>query len=154
MADSPNGKVIVGTFGEQTEASIKGYGRRCRHGKYTLDEETRTVECGACGETLSAYDILKQYAERQRHWKWRTSELNEAETRITELKAEEKRVKARLRNAKKKDIDIALAAQRKHLTEKLQRMHWKLAEASRAINAAKNALPSPQESMFEEEDRG
>ncbi len=143
----------MGRRADISETNIEGH-RWCSHKQYTLNGKAREARCSLCAELLDPFAILMDYATEERNFKPWVKEEEALRARIKALKADEKRTKARLRNAKKRDIDLALASQRKHLTEKLRRMHMRLADASRAIQAAQNALPSPQESMFEEEDRG
>ncbi|HEU4582673.1 MAG TPA: hypothetical protein VFS67_30660 [Polyangiaceae bacterium] len=84
----------------------------CFHRQYLLDEDKRTVSCGTCGAPLDAFQVLHDYARRERHWRYLDREAREAEARLKELKAEERRVKARTASASRKDSAAAVAAER------------------------------------------
>lgn len=84
----------------------------CFHRHYVLDEYKRTVSCGTCGAPLDAFQVLLDYANRERVWRYLDREAREAEKRLAELKAEERKVKARTQSASRKDAAAAVAAER------------------------------------------
>jgi len=100
-------------FGQQSEVAPPKTGKgKCYHrGTFTLDEETRTVECH-CGASLDAFTLLLQYANRERDWRYYDVERREAQKRLDELKAEERKTKSRLKNASRKDAEVAVAEER------------------------------------------
>lgn len=105
--------------------------RFCRHIVYEVHVETRVVTCLRCGSTLDPFQVLFEYAEKQRAW--RNAELLERQThaRIRELEAQERKIKARTRSAKRKDANAAVADERKRTHEKLKGAAWKAREIAR-----------------------
>lgn len=75
----------------------------CLHRQKMVDRRKRTVECTSCGAFLDPLDALADVAADGSNLLWARRELARINKRIAELKEEEKRVKARLRRAKKKD---------------------------------------------------
>lgn len=110
VRDPPVAPVIRLDPDRQTE--IKREGPYCFHRQYQLDEGSRTVACGRCGTPLDAFQVLLDYAHGERHWRYVDGEARDAAKRLEELKAEERRVKARTKNASKKEADAAVAAER------------------------------------------
>lgn len=96
--------------GRQTD--IKREGPYCFHRQYELDEGSKAVTCGRCGAPLDAFQVLLDYAHRERHWRYLDGEARDAEKRLAELKAEERKVKARTKNATRKEADSAVAEER------------------------------------------
>lgn len=83
--------------------------RYCWHNQYVVDEQTLEVSCGGCGREMVAGEVLLEYARRERSWQWHTQEVRDAERRVAELKAEERKIKARIKNANRKDASVAVA---------------------------------------------
>jgi hypothetical protein len=111
--DGPPDNVLRPTFGQRDElgkqTEIKRGRRKCHHrGTLDLDEETRAVTCGACGDPLDAFEVLLEYANRERRWQYYDKEVREAAERLAELKKEEVRVKARTALASRKDAAAAV----------------------------------------------
>jgi hypothetical protein len=94
------------------QSAIKSDSRYCSHRQYELDEYAKTVSCGSCGAPLEAFQILLDYAHRERHWRYLDREARDAAEKLAELKAEECKVKARTKNATRKEADAAVAAER------------------------------------------
>lgn len=91
-------------FNPKQRDSIK-YKRRayeCQHWDLEIDEESRMVECKKCGKMLDPVTVLIQFAMLERKLDYSRWELKELSSRISELKHEEKLIKARIRNAKKR----------------------------------------------------
>lgn len=97
-------------FGQQSD--IEERDRHCRHHSYKLDSTTRTVRCGVCQSQLDAFQVLLDYARDERSWRHWDQERSRQMTQLEELKAEERKVKARLRNASRKEADEAVAHER------------------------------------------
>jgi hypothetical protein len=107
--DAPPDNVLHPTFGEpgkQTE--IKRNGAYCFHRQYDLDEGDKTVTCGRCGAPLEAFQVLLDYAHRERHWRYLDGEARDLEKKLAELKDEERRVKSRTASASRKDANAAV----------------------------------------------
>jgi predicted nucleotidyltransferase len=106
----PMAPVIRLDPGRQTE--IKQSTHFCFHRQYEVDESTHTVACGSCGIPLDAFEILLDYAQRERSWRYYENEITRAKEALAELKAEERKVKARTRNASRKEAEAAVAEER------------------------------------------
>jgi len=104
----------------------------CRHYQVSLDGKQRTVSCSDCGKALDAFDVLLGYARGERRWQTWDTLVREAQERVHQLKVEERKAKARLRNASRKDADAAVAAER----VKTERMRIAIIESARDIKEA------------------
>lgn len=84
----------------------------CEHGAVRLDEHDRSVQCTKCGAMLDPFNfILKQAKTLQTAWdnyKYVRRELNEVTERITYLKKEEQRIKARIKRLQSKTDTIVI----------------------------------------------
>lgn len=87
--------------------------RHCKHGQTLLDETSRRVSCKDCGALLDAFDVLLSYAQRERNWRHWDSEARRARAELAELRAEERRAKARLAGTLRKDAEHAIAEERR-----------------------------------------
>lgn len=76
-------------------------GRRCSHAQTVVDLNAREVECEVCGAPLDPIQVLDRLARDGTNLRWAREELKRVKERVEELKAEEKRVKARLRRARR-----------------------------------------------------
>ena len=76
----------------------------CRHRHSEMDSLERTVTCTDCGATLDPFDWMERTLdENARYWREQSElkkEIGSLHKKVEELKDEEKRVKARLRNAR------------------------------------------------------
>ena len=70
----------------------------CQHGALRIDPHDRAIACSTCGQTLDPFDyLLSNAAVINRAWQdhaYVKRELSDIQDRITELKKEEKRLKA------------------------------------------------------------
>ena len=86
------------------EDDPKRHTRFCTHGRITLDEHQRLVNCADCSAVLDPFQfLLKQADMLQRawdHYRMASRKVEELNTSIANLQAEEKRLKARVRRAK------------------------------------------------------
>lgn len=98
-------------FGQQSEVALRTY-ESCRHRSYKLDINDRTVNCGICGAQLDAYQVLLDYAHGERLWRHWDQERLQLMSKLDELKAEERKTKSRLKNASRKDAEVAVAEER------------------------------------------
>jgi hypothetical protein len=87
--------------------------RHCRHVGTLLCESSRRVSCKECGALLDAFDVLMQYARRERTWRHWDAETRQARLDLQALKSEERAVKSRTANALRKDADHAVAEERR-----------------------------------------
>lgn len=88
----------------QREEDPKRWTRFCTHGRITLDEHQRLVNCAECGAVLDPFQfLLKQADLLQRAWanhRMAAAKVEELNTSISNLKTEEKRLKGRVARAK------------------------------------------------------
>jgi hypothetical protein len=78
----------------------------CGHkGKVLINENRRTATCALCGTVLDPIDVLWWLAMKERELIFSRDKKRALEVQIAELKAEERRVKARLRRARAKEAD-------------------------------------------------
>lgn len=79
---------------------------RFRNVGIRLDTYERRVRCAGCGHAVDAFDYLVSEAqELRRAWQSHEQvrrELGELQERVTALKAEEKRLKARVKRAEER----------------------------------------------------
>lgn len=73
---------------------------RCRHNRVTLNEQSRTVACTDCEETLEAWEILHRWTVE---WEFLSArydrirrDIETAETRLASLLRRERNARARL----------------------------------------------------------
>ncbi len=96
----------------RAQTAVKGSARYCSHRQIAVNEEDRTVACGTCGKVLDPVGVLLEYARRERNWQSWDQATNAKERELAELKEEEAKVKARLKGARKKDAEHAVALER------------------------------------------
>lgn len=85
----------------------------CAHDAVRLDEHSRTITCTACGAALDPFDFLRNSAQTlQSAWdrhRYVNDELRELNDRVTALKKEEARLKARIKTAQAKVGDVVIS---------------------------------------------
>lgn len=73
----------------------------CYHEALRIDAHERTINCAKCGQALEPFDfLLTQAATLQRAWQdhaYVKRDLGEMQDRVTELKKEEKRLRAQIK---------------------------------------------------------
>lgn len=79
------------------------------HG-WRVDDEKRTLNCQRCGEDLDPYKALGRIAREFEAVRRARAELKSLREHIDRLSDEEKRIKARTKNANRKDAKVAAAA--------------------------------------------
>jgi len=93
-AELPEQTLIV----EKPPAGKKMY---CQHGKLSIDPHERRISCAECGQALDPFDyLLTSAVVINRAWKdhsYVKRELCDIQDRITELKKEERRLKAQIK---------------------------------------------------------
>ena len=103
MAEIPDSAPIF------EEPPRREFGKFCLHASYTVIDEQRKILCRTCNGQLDAFDLILRLAHRQAHRENIEKEITELRKTLAALRAEEKRCKARTRNARKKDADAAVA---------------------------------------------
>lgn len=96
---------------ERRFALLEGGRRRltlCRksgyHGRHSwvLDEKTRRAECSVCQQVAEPFEVLMELIRDQDHILHMLRDRKHLQENLDRLKAEEKRVKQRLRHVKKR----------------------------------------------------
>jgi hypothetical protein len=103
VPDEDPSVVLRPKFG--TTLTVEDKPSTCSHQSVGVCAQDRTVACNSCGAPLDAINVLLQYAHAERRFSYRRGDLAALRKRVGELKDEEKRVKARLRRAQKKEAD-------------------------------------------------
>lgn len=84
----------------------------CAHDAVRLDEHSRTVTCTACNAVLDPFDFLRSNALTLKNaWdshRYVSQQLRELQDRVTTLKREEARLKARIKTAQAKAGDVVI----------------------------------------------
>lgn len=111
--EAPNNVVSV-TFGPKTELRPK-YAEQCYHRQFVADSTSRTLSCKACGKLCDTFDILMLYVRDDAHWKYAREQHRKLNAEISALKKEEERIKNRTKNARRKDANVAVKAERQRL---------------------------------------
>lgn len=122
------------------EGSAISYGSFCAHERIEIEHFQRKVICIKCRAVLDPFDVLLQYARKERVAAYTDESVRETRKRLAVLEAEERLTKARLKNAKRKDADVAVAEAKKALTEKHRRAVAALEEAITQIERAKRNM--------------
>lgn len=144
--DTPNddNKVVRVAFGTETRI-VRDRERVCRHLQYELELDTRVARC-QCGAQLDTFQILLEYARAERHWRHYATEEREIRERLAALAAEERRIKARIRNARRRDPESALEEHRKRSAARDRTIAWNAREieemAARIRKLMERALPA------------
>lgn len=127
-----------------SEIELKERRRFCRHEAMHLDVDSRTVECAYCDARLDPFEVMRQYAYRERTWRRWDRATRDQMAKLEELKEQERRIKARVRNAARKDADLAVQEERRRAAEKMRRiiMHaTTMREAAERILSAAGHSP-------------
>lgn len=100
----------VSEIPEQT-LLVEPHFRYCQHKKIQLDQGERILRCKDCNGVLNAFDYLVDNAMHlRRAWIDHanvTNQLRDLQSRVDALKAEEKRLKGRVRTAREKTVKTA-----------------------------------------------
>ena len=127
------GVLIRADFGGR--ASIKertDHLRPCQHEQTIVDEVVRSVECGTCGAPLDAFQVLLEYARKERHWRHWQAEVSRCHNELAKLKEEERKVKARTKSHARKDALEAVRLEQLHT----ERMRLDIVQIARDVGAA------------------
>jgi hypothetical protein len=122
------------------EPPSRDFGSFCVHASYRVVTQQRQIVCNACKGNLDPFDLILRQAHRQAVREDTESEIEKKRAQLQILCGEEKRVKARTRNAKKKDADSAVTKALAKYAEDRARTVWSLIEARSAIRAALTRL--------------
>lgn len=126
--------------GDDDETEITRSGAGCLHrAQMQLDTASRTVRCTRCDTQLDAFQILLQYAQRERSWRYYDREAKQLYAEIDKLREEEKRIKARTRNAARKDAEAAVQAERERWRETRRKLAWYARDLEKVARVMKRA---------------
>ena len=92
--------VIRPKFGSTLTVNDKP--RDCEHWSVVVDSKEREVSCSSCGKILDPFSILLQYAYKDRTFGFTREGMLKSREEHNKLLEEEKRIKSRIRYAKKK----------------------------------------------------
>lgn len=112
------------------------YGKFCVHASHRVNETQRTVKCAECGAALDPFQVVLQYARKDRVRDDMRAQVAELRGKLVELYKEEKRIKARVRNAKRKDADAAVSAAIAKAQEGFDSAVWRLHAARSELRTA------------------
>lgn len=93
--------------GKEGSIEIKRHTTVCRHWNLIIDIKSRSISCKNCGAIVDPFEHICQWAEEEHKTALNLiglkHEEKQLETKVEELKAKEKRIKARIYTAKKKE---------------------------------------------------
>lgn len=121
--------VRYASFGQQSELAEPRPVAPCHHHSYQLEGKRRVVRCGGCGAELDPFEVLLAYARNERTWRHWQGECIRKRAELGALQAEERRTKARLKHASRKDAAAAVAEER----ARGERERMQMADAARDI---------------------
>lgn len=126
--DAGPDNVRYASFGRQSDITEQR-ALRCHHHSYKLDARRRVVCCGGCGAALDAFEVLLEYARKERTWRHWEGECIRKRAELGVLQQDERRAKARLKHASRKDAAAAVAEER----TRSERERMQIIEAARDI---------------------
>lgn len=137
-------RILVGKFDGTGETKIaRNRQKWCSHRRFALDAEAREVRCQGCGKLLDPFEILFEYATEERSFEnWRQSVIDQGK-KLAELRAEEKRIKARTKNASRKDAKAAVEAERRKWIVALERALSRVRGIEEAAKTLRRLLDDP-----------
>lgn len=112
----------------------------CRHGRRSLDEADRTVTCSDCGAVLDPFNELLRVGRDENLLERQQRERRSLAAKVAFLKGEERKVKARVKNAKRKDADAAVEAERQRLLERFDRARYAVNQTKVLLEKAMRLL--------------
>ena len=137
-----------------SEVKPKTPRRYCQHRLWIVDPDTRTVACGAeeCGVALDPFDLLMEYANRERRfvdWEGRAREIGK---QVDALKAEEKKIKSRTKAASRKDANAAVNDERRKEAARRDYIRGFASEIARLADSIQRHLPKSEDPKHEYSD--
>lgn len=99
MADGES-KILRPQFGDP-KVVVDRTEPYCAHEYVALMDRSRTVKCRVCGATIEAFEVLQKLARVWENCTYRAALANEIESRLEQLKVEERNAKARVRGVRK-----------------------------------------------------
>jgi len=105
VSDVPNIPDNAPIFENGIKQDSSGF---CMHDSYTVAITKRQVVCNRCKAVLDPFEVVERWARRIAVRDNINEQIRDLRGKLEQLHAEEKRVKARLRGARKKDADAAV----------------------------------------------
>ena len=112
----------------------------CRHRSYILDKDERSVTCEECDKNLDPFDLLVDLSRSEGYRATVDADRQKTAQRLAYLKGEERKVKARLKNALRKDADAAVAEERARWRKRIEHAGYKSTEIIRLAEHIGRAL--------------
>lgn len=136
--------ILKPVFGQESGIRRVDYDKPgpCKHRTYEVDEQERTVSC-RCGAILDPFEVLLEYARRERHWRHYDSAARKATGTLREAEEELKRVQARTRSALRKDAEEAVRMERRRQERERQVVSnavWRIRQESEKVERAMRRL--------------
>lgn len=131
--------LVQGSIAPETSFGLGSPGQCWQHHPRVLQLERRVV-CSKCGTALDPFDVLVTIAHNEASQRHAAAEYRKHKQELEAMLAEEKRVKARTKNAARKDAQAAVDAERGRTLEARRRCLDKANEAIRLVGEIKRAL--------------
>lgn len=131
--------LVQGSIAPETSLGYGKTGHCWQHHPRVLQLERR-VECSKCGTALDPFDVLVTIAHNEAQQRHAADEWRKHKEELAAMLAEEKRVKARTKNAARRDARTAVDAERARTLEARRRCLDKANEALRLVGEIKQAL--------------
>jgi len=122
------------------EPPRREYGKWCFHERYVVNQQQRSVTCCACQAKLDPFEIVLQQSNKTRMREDTDKLIREGRETLKRLHDDERKTKARLRNARKKDADAAVAKALATKEENRERALYGLLGARASITDALKRL--------------
>lgn len=125
------GKLLIGKFSANEPRQGEIVERTwCPHQRYgfRLDEDARLVQCVECKQVIDPFEVLLEYARDERMARNYRGEVQQLMKQKAALEDEERKAKARTRNASRKDAEHAVAEEKRRQAERDRSAAYKLRE--------------------------
>lgn len=103
--------------GAPSEAPRKGF---CWPHSPIIDKVSRLVTCKRCKSQLDPVDVLLQVADQHEDYVRMLEQTKTMRADLDQLRAEEKKIKARMKSHSRKDAEAAVAAERQKMVEQFR----------------------------------
>lgn len=118
--------------------------RFCGHQGWAVSVHERSLHCRQCGVDLDPFEVLARVAEEYDTVVKAREEHKRLREHIGRLQHEEKRTKARLKNASRKDADAAVQEERERWQKRCRHLRWRAQEIERAAVQIARGLGAPK----------
>jgi hypothetical protein len=124
---------VLGILGEQGPIATNYSGPKCWNHAPMVDAVNRTVTCKKCGAGLDPIDVLAKIAHANANADYQRNERRQLAEQVEQLKAEEKRVRARTKSHRNKDARGAVADEKRKQLARCLELKERTEEARRAL---------------------